>query len=74
MKIDESIQQMQVQKLKELRANRDNQLVQELLKELATAAAGTENLMPIVIRCVEAYATLGEIADELRHVFGEYKG
>jgi methylmalonyl-CoA mutase N-terminal domain/subunit len=42
-----------------------------LLKE---AAEGKDNLMPYIISCVESYATLGEIADVLRNVFGEFKG
>ena len=74
MKIDESIQQLQMKKLQDLRANRDANAVTQLLTELEQTALSNENLMPVVIRCVEAYCTLGEIADVLRKVFGEYKG
>jgi methylmalonyl-CoA mutase, N-terminal domain len=72
-KIDESIQKMQVEKLKDLRAKRDNVLATECLNRITTAANTTENLMPAVLAAVENYCTLGEIADCLRGVFGEYK-
>lgn len=73
-KIDDSIRKIQMQKLDQLKAGRNNEQVNENLRLLSEAAAGTENLMPYIIACVESYATLGEIADVLRNVFGEYKG
>ena len=73
-KIDDSIRKIQMQKLDQLKAERNNELVNENLRLLSEAAAGTDNLMPYIIACVESYATLGEIADVLRNVFGEYKG
>ncbi len=54
-----------------LRQRRDNEAVQQKLHALEQGAAGTENLMPLIIAAVEAYATLGEISDAMRHVFGE---
>ena len=72
-KIDGSIQKMQTEKLKALKTKRDNAAVQACLQKLNTAAVGTENLMPYVLDAVEHYCTLGEIADTLRNVFGEYK-
>ena len=72
-KIDASIQKMQTEKLKALRAKRDQAVVKDCLQKLTTAATGTENLMPFVLTAVENYCTLGEIADALRKVFGEYK-
>ncbi len=71
-KIDDSIRTLQINKINALKASRDNQKVTEILTRLESAAKGTENLMPIIIEAVEEYATLGEIANTLRKVFGEY--
>lgn len=73
-KIDDSIRKIQINKLDQLKSERNSQLVEQHLLELSEAAKGNDNLMPHIIACVEAYATLGEIADVLRKVFGEYKG
>ena len=73
MKIDESIQVIQTDKLKKLREKRDNEKVKACLAAINTIANGTENLMPAIVEAVESYCTLGEIAGELRKVFGEYK-
>jgi len=72
-RIDESIQKIQTDKLKSLKAKRDNVKVLACLKIISENAVSGENLMPAVIDAVENYCTLGEIADELRKVFGEYK-
>ena len=72
-KIDDSIRQVQIEKLNALKAERNEQEVQSKLNQLESMARGNDNLMPIIIECVEAYATLGEIADKLRNVFGEYQ-
>lgn len=74
MRIDESIQRMQEERLKSLRAKRDNEKATAALAALSAAAKGTDNLMPLVVNAVEQYCTLGEIADTLREVFGEYQG
>ncbi|HML58385.1 MAG TPA: methylmalonyl-CoA mutase family protein [Ferruginibacter sp.] len=74
MKIDSSIQQNQVSRLEALKARRNQAEVSRCLQALRAAAQGTENLMPLVLDAVEQYCTLGEIADVLRDVFGEYKG
>jgi methylmalonyl-CoA mutase, N-terminal domain len=71
-KIDESIQKMQVDKLIELKQRRDNIKVKQCLESIATAAKGTDNLMPHVVTAVENFCTLGEIADVLRGEYGEY--
>ena len=71
--IDESIRTVQCNKIAELKAKRDNTKVSTYLKAIETAAKGSDNLMPHIINAVEAYATLGEIANVLRGVFGEYK-
>ena len=73
LKIDDSIRQVQIEKLKQLRNNRDNAKVDQLLQIINDKAVSGENLMPAVIEAVENKVTLGEIADELRGVFGEYK-
>ncbi len=72
-KIDDSIREVQCAKLKNLKANRDNDKVKQCLLLISNAAKGTANLMPLVVDAVENYCTLGEISDELRKVFGEYK-
>jgi methylmalonyl-CoA mutase N-terminal domain/subunit len=70
--VNDSIRIQQIEKLVQLRANRDNAKVSTILANLTIAANGKENLMPIIIEAVENLATLGEIADTLRSVFGEY--
>ncbi|QEC77555.1 acyl-CoA mutase large subunit family protein [Mucilaginibacter ginsenosidivorax] len=71
-RVDDSIRKMQIEKIKKLKNKRDNQAVETTLQLLRIAARGTENLMPFIVSSVENYATLGEIADILREVFGEY--
>ncbi|HEY0271938.1 MAG TPA: methylmalonyl-CoA mutase family protein, partial [Chitinophaga sp.] len=71
-RVDDSIRQAQSARLASLRARRNNEQVQRILQELAQKATTTENLMPIVVTAVENYCTLGEIADTLRNVWGEY--
>lgn len=73
-RIDDSIRKVQSEKLKALRERRDNEKVNECLAAIKQAAMGTDNLMPLVITAVEHLCTLGEIADTLRGVWGEYKG
>ncbi|MBL0056650.1 MAG: methylmalonyl-CoA mutase [Chitinophagaceae bacterium] len=73
LKIDESIQKLQTDKLKKLRETRDNTKVTAALKAIHTLAVNGGNLMPAVVEAVECLCTLGEIAGELRSVFGEYK-
>ena len=65
--------QHQAEKLAALRARRDNGQVQKTLDALRRAAEGTENTMPFILDAVRAYATLGEICDALREVFGTYQ-
>jgi methylmalonyl-CoA mutase N-terminal domain/subunit len=71
-RVDDSIRKVQTDKLNKLKAERNSIAVEKALSDLAKAAAGTENLMPHILTAVEAYATLGEIADTLRKEFGEY--
>ncbi len=73
LRVDPIVGAQQVQKLKDLRAKRDNGRVDAALKALKTATVGTSNLMPPILEAVRAYATLGEICDVLRSVYGEYQ-
>lgn len=72
LNIDESIRSIQTEKLNQLKAERNNNAVDVALKNLKEAAKSDKNLMPFILISVEEYATLGEIADSLRSVFGEY--
>ena len=71
LQVDPEVGKRQAAKLAALRQRRDNERVQQTLTALERGAAGTENLLPLIIDAVEAYATLGEISDAMRHVFGE---
>lgn len=73
LKVDDSIRTLQSAKLAKLRSNRDNAKVDQCLQELNDKAVSGDNLMPAVLEAVESKCTLGEIADTLREVFGEYK-
>ncbi|MGO9579916.1 MAG: methylmalonyl-CoA mutase [Desulfobaccales bacterium] len=73
LKVDPEVGAKQVARLQELKNTRDNAAVQKALAELKTAAAGTDNLMPPILKAVKALATLGEVCDTLRAVFGEYE-
>ncbi|NTV35546.1 MAG: methylmalonyl-CoA mutase, partial [Anaerolineaceae bacterium] len=72
LKVDPAIEVNARARLAALRANRDAAKVNELMAHLETAAKGTENLMPILIHCVENDITLGEICGVLRKTWGEY--
>lgn len=74
LRIDESIRTEQIKKLTSLRSGRNNPAVNELLGKIKSAAQTDENLMPLILAAVEEYATVGEISDALRSVWGEYKG
>jgi methylmalonyl-CoA mutase N-terminal domain/subunit len=73
LRVDPIIGEQQNAKLKTLRAGRDNARVGSALAAVRNAAAGSDNLMPPILEAVKAYATLGEICDEMRAVFGEYQ-
>ncbi|HUK89652.1 MAG TPA: methylmalonyl-CoA mutase family protein [Blastocatellia bacterium] len=73
LQIDESVAELQSQRLKKLRAKRDNQRVAATLQALTEGARSTANTMPLLIDCARAYATLGEMCDALKPVFGEYR-
>jgi methylmalonyl-CoA mutase N-terminal domain/subunit len=71
--IDESAADAQLARLEALRRSRDNGRVQRALEQLRATARTAENLMPPIIEAVRAYATLGEMCDALREVWGEYE-
>jgi len=73
LKVDESIRDEQIKNLKNVRSRRDNDAVKNALKGLKQAAMGTENVMPHILRSVELYASVGEISDTLREVWGVYE-
>ncbi len=72
-RLDPANERRQLERLAALRTSRDNARAGECLDRLESAAHGTENLMPFIIDAAEAYATVGEISDRLRRVFGEYR-
>ena len=74
LKVDASAGVVQKKKLAKVKVDRDNAKVQEELKKMEVAAADEDtNLMPVILDCVRAYCSLGEICGVLRKVFGEYK-
>ena len=74
LKIRQTVGELQVEKLRQLRAQRRNGEVRNSLEEIRRIARSKENLMPAVIKAVKAEATIGEICGALREVFGEYRG
>ena len=73
LRLDPEVGRRQAAKLADLRTRRDNAAVTAALAALEDAARGTPNLLPRILAAVEAYATLGEISDTLRRVFGEQR-
>ena len=71
-KIDDSIRQVQIEKINTLKQNRDAAKVAACIDAIIAAAKGTDNIMPLVVEAVENKATLGEISNALRSVFGEF--
>jgi len=73
LEIDESVARKQIERLQKLKSGRDKEKVRQTLEKVRQVAESTENIMPALIEAVKAYATVGEISDALRGVFGEYK-
>ena len=73
MQIDESVAHRQAERLRKLRSERSQEEVSRRLTALRKAAEGKDNLMPFLFDAVKAYATLGEICDAMRDVFGTYE-
>jgi len=72
LKVNPDLETQQVKKLNELRRNRDNEKVNKCINNLENVARGEDNIVPPIIEAVENYATLGEISDCLRNLWGEY--
>jgi len=73
LKIDMKVQEEQIKFLNKIRSERNNDEVNKKLEALKNAAEGTDNLVPFIIEAVKTYASIGEISNTLRSVFGEYK-
>ncbi len=73
LEIGVETERKQVERLKKLREERDNQRVSQMLGRVRSVAKSDENIMPVMIDAVKAYATVGEISDALRESFGEYR-
>jgi methylmalonyl-CoA mutase, N-terminal domain len=74
LRVDPLVRENQMERLKRLKSERDGDEVKQTLSALKAGAEGNTNLMPLILSAVKAYATLGEICDVLREVFGEYQG
>jgi methylmalonyl-CoA mutase N-terminal domain/subunit len=73
LKIDETVARQHLARLRDVKKTRNNAQVGEKILDLKKAASDEQNLMPYILSCVKAYATLGEIMDSLREVYGEYQ-
>jgi methylmalonyl-CoA mutase N-terminal domain/subunit len=73
MRVDPQLEAQQVERLRVLRAERNNTAAKQAVDAVRSAARGTDNLVPHIVTAVKAEATLGEISDALRDVFGEYR-
>lgn len=72
LRVDPALRDVQIEKIRQIKANRPTDQVESCLRKIRETATSAENLMPYFIDAVKAYATLGEISDTLRGVFGEY--
>jgi methylmalonyl-CoA mutase N-terminal domain/subunit len=73
MKVDPALEERQVERLVAFRKRRDGAAARRAVDDVRAAAKGKDNLMPPILAAVKAEATLGEISDALRDVFGEYR-
>jgi len=74
LRVNPEVERKQMERLAQIKRERDNAKVEQTLKRLGDVARSNENTMPAFLECVEAYATVGEISDTLRKVFGTQKG
>ncbi|HNQ11917.1 MAG TPA: methylmalonyl-CoA mutase family protein [Bacteroidia bacterium] len=72
--IDDSIRSKQIEKLNRIKSQRDESAVKKAIEQIKTAAKEGSNVMPSILEATESYTSLGEIADAMREIFGEYKG
>lgn len=73
LKIDDRVEKEQKERLREIKSRRDDRIADNHLRAVAKAARDGENLMPYIIEAVKAYATVGEISDVFREVYGIYR-
>ena len=73
LEIDEAVEKKQIERLKKLKQERDDERVSQVLNKVRQVAQSDENVMPVLLEAVKAYATVGEISSVLRDVFGEYR-
>lgn len=73
LRVDPAVRELQIEKIKRLKAERDKGKVEKALEGIRKAAGGNDNLMPYILDAVKSLATLGEICDAMRDVFGEYE-
>jgi methylmalonyl-CoA mutase N-terminal domain/subunit len=73
-RLEPSIEQTQIEHLREVRQRRDQAATEDSLQRLRETARGSANLMPAILDAAEHYATVGEISDAMRSIFGEYRG
>ena len=73
LRVDPTVRDRQIEKLERLRASRDGTIVRDALDRITQAAAGEENLVPLILSAVKDWATLGEISDAMRSVWGEHQ-
>ena len=73
LRIDPKVEREQIENLNRIRRERDNEAVKKALEKLKEKALSNDNLMPYILDAVKTYASIGEICDALREVFGEYK-
>jgi methylmalonyl-CoA mutase N-terminal domain/subunit len=72
-RLNPELEQQQIERVREVRSSRSRSVYDERLQALEQAARSSDNLMPHILSCAEAHATVGEISDRLRAVFGEYR-
>ncbi|HUS13029.1 MAG TPA: methylmalonyl-CoA mutase family protein [Pyrinomonadaceae bacterium] len=73
LRVDPAMEQQQIERVRGVRSRRNSSVTETTLAKLEEAARGSENLLPRILECVEAEATVGEISNRLREVWGEYK-
>jgi methylmalonyl-CoA mutase N-terminal domain/subunit len=73
LRVDPAVEQQQIERVRTMRSRRNSAVTETALAKLEEAARGTENLLPRILECVEANATVGEISNRFRNVWGEYK-
>jgi methylmalonyl-CoA mutase N-terminal domain/subunit len=72
-RVNTELARSQIERVQRVRSQRDSGAAEAAVKRLGDSAKGDENLMPAILDCVRAYATIGEICGELRRVWGDYR-